>query len=375
MSHQRRRTAHFARWLSSGLSLLASWTILVGRAEAQRASASACTVPDGTLRAAVTAVHEKQRNVGVAAAIRRGHARAFRADIGFADLEHRVSVDSTTVFGIASVTKLFTAVALLLLHDRGRLDLDAEVQEYVPEYPQHEAGPITLRRLATHRSGIPHPSERTPELFATHYETALAALEVFTDDTLVAVPGAQRVYSSSNYNLLAAVIERVYGEPFPTAMSALVLEPLELEHTQFDHALRPTPGRAERYSFYHPWTYEPSDSLYYVPRWDYSFNMGGGGLTSTVSDLTVFGQALMSPGLLSSDALAILYDEAWFGRAETEGRLIFVTGANPGVQAALAVAADDGMTTAVLANTWGIGSRSGEMVTLATRLTDLCAGR
>lgn len=228
---------------------------------------SSCAVPTARLHSEVLEVHNKQQNVGLAVALRRGQELVFRADVGLSDLEHRVAVDSTTVFGIPSVSKLFTAAALLRLYAEGRVDLDAVVQQYVPEFPRYAAGDVTVRMLATHRSGIPHPQERTPQLFATHYPTAMAALEVFTDDTLVAVPNTRRVYSSSNYNLLAAIIARIQGTAFPNVVTELVLDPLQLNHILIDDVLRPTPGRSERYSFFQPWTYAPGDSLYVVPRW------------------------------------------------------------------------------------------------------------
>lgn len=335
--------------------------------------ASRCAAPAGALRQLVAVVHEKQSNVGVAAAIRMDDELIFSEFLGKADLEHDVRVTSATRFGAASLTKLFTAVTLLKLHEQDRIDLDAPVQRYVPSFPEKEDGTITIRMLATHRSGIPHPQDRTPELFATHYETARDSLEVFADEPLVATPGDRRVYSSSNYNLMAAAMEAAAGKPFPEIVREMIFLPLGLDSTVFDDVRRPVPNRSERYSFYHPWTYEESDELYEVPRWDYSFNMGGGNITSTTSDLTRFGLALSQPGLLSSEALELLYDEAWFGKRTGGGtRYIYATGSNPGVQAGIAVFPDARISAAVLSNTWGLGSRSGEMAALAKVLAESC---
>jgi len=176
--------------------------------------------PPAELRRAALAVHDKQRNIGIAVALHRNGQPVFSLTAGAADLEHDVPVTAATRFGIASLTKLYTAAALLVLRQEGRVDLDAPVQRYVPAFPKRPEGAITLRMLGTHRSGIPHPIRRTPELFATHYATAIEALEVFAHDTLVAAPGTRRVYSSSNYNLLAAVIEAIVGERFPRFVQA-----------------------------------------------------------------------------------------------------------------------------------------------------------
>jgi serine beta-lactamase-like protein LACTB, mitochondrial len=358
-------------------SLALTWALVLSTAAATRSAAAAprCEAPADSLRHAVRTVHEKQRNVGLAALMTRDGERVFSLDLGLADLEQNVQVDTQTRFGIASVTKLFTAVALLDLVASGKIDLDAPVQTYVPSFPVKPQGTITVRMLATHRSGIPHPQKRTPEFFATHYETATAALVVFANDSLVAVPGSERVYSSSNYNLLAAMIESVTGKTFQEVVKQEIFLPLKLANTSFDDVLRPLPHRARRYSFYHPWTYAESSELYVVPTWDYSFNLGGGNIVTTASDLATFGAALSRPGFLTAEQLDLLYDEEWFGASDDRGRrYLMATGANPGLQAGLAVYRDLGVVAVVLSNTWGIGSRSAEMVNLAPKLAGMCLG-
>lgn len=190
------------------------------------------------------------RQVRDPAAIALDGRIVFESHPGMADLEHGVPVDPETRFGIASVTKMVTAVALLQQVEAGAMALDDPVRRHVPDFPAREGGPITLETLATHRSGLPHPSERTPALFATHYETATEAMEVYRD--------------------------------------------VDLAHA---------PHRARRYSFYHPWTYAESETLYRVPTWDYSFNPGGGNLTSTVRDLVAFGSALIDGRLLTPGSM------------------------------------------------------------------------
>lgn len=360
---------------ASAANVIAS-LLLVASAGAQIRADSPrgkCDAPREALRQAVGHVHEKQRNVGLAAVVLRGGEVSFSDYMGLADFEHEVPVGPETRFGIASVTKLVTAVTLLKLRTAGQIDLDAPVQKHVPSFPRKAEGEITIGMLVTHRSGIPHPENRTPKLFATHYATATEALEVFRDDPLVAAPGSKRIYSSSNYNLLAAVIEKVAGQSFPEAVQRMVFNPLKLSHTGFDNVLRPLRHRARRYSFYDPWTYEESQELHIVPVWDYSFNMGGGNIISTATDLAKFASALAKPGLLTLDEMELLYDESWFGKRDERGRqFIYVTGANPGVQAALVVYRDSNVVAVVLSNTWGVGSRSGDMVELAKKLAGMC---
>ena len=365
--------------LLCGLIIAPVWlpgSTLPERLKAPRADAGSCEASNEELRQAMAEVHDKQQNVGLSVAIRRGGKAVYSSRMGMADLEHRAPVGPDTRFGIASITKLFTAIALLKLRSAGKIDLDAPVQKYVPEYPKKPEGEITVRMLATHRSGIPHPQNRTPKLFATHYASALDAMEVYRDEPLASKPDSKYLYSSSNYNLIAAAIEKVTGKRFTEVVEREILKPLGLKDTSFDNVLRTVPNRSRRYSYYHPWTYAESDELFVVPIWDYSFNAGGGGLISTAGDVARFGESLMGPGFLTAEEMEIFLSDDWFGRKDDKGRrLIYATGANPGVQAALAVYPDLKTSASVLSNTWGKGSRSGEMVDLAKRLAALCVGK
>jgi len=160
------------------------------------ALADACKVGHADLHEAIVAVHEKQRNVGVGVVIRSAHGEIFSDYVGLSDLENEVAVTTATQFGIASITKLYTATLLLIYEAQRQIDLDASVQSYVSDFPVKAEGDITVRMLATRRPGIPHPQAvRTPRLFATHYATAAAALEVFEDDALLFAPGSEESYS------------------------------------------------------------------------------------------------------------------------------------------------------------------------------------
>ena len=357
-----------------GVMLVAS---LQPTAIAEETGGSQCAAPIDDLHQAVVEVHEKQQNVGVATVISKQGKLVFEDYRGLADLEHEVPMSDRTRLGIASITKLFTAVIVLRYHAAGVVDLDAPVQRYVTAFPQKPQGEITLRMLLEHRSGIPHPQAvRTPELFATHYETATDALEVFADEPLDFPPGSESAYSSSNYNLLAAVMEQATDRTFMDVVRSEIFEPLEMTSTAFDNVLRTLPNRARRYSYYRPWTYEESDELFVVPIWDYSFNTGGGNIISTPSDVAQFANALMKTGLLKQKELDYLYSEDLFGGIDDQGKkFIHATGANQGLQAGLTIYPNDQTASVVLANTWGIGSKSGEMVALPTRLATLCAGK
>lgn len=354
-------------------SFLITFSLIMSFSQAVAAE-HGCQASDTELRSVITEIHNKQKNVGLAAAIVRGEEVIFTEHLGLADLGFGVDVDRNTRFGIASITKLYTAVTLLQLRAQGRIELSDTVQKHYPEFPRKPEGDITLGMLATHKSGIPHPQAvRTPKLFATHFETATDAVSVFADDDLLFTPGSDARYSSSNYNLIAAVTEQVTGQNFKDVVAKNIFDKLKLTETRFDNVLRPLPFRAGRYSFYRPWSYEESDELYLVPAWDYSFNTGGGNIVATATDVARFGAALARPGLLPEEELRMLQSTEWFGDIDENGQhFMYASGANPGVQAGIAVIPEAGIAAVVLSNTWGLGSRSGEMTQLALHLARWC---
>lgn len=210
------------------------------------------------------------------------------------------------------------------------------------------------------------------------------AIALFKDDSLVAVPGQEEKYSSYGYNLLAAAIQRAAGKPFPQFVEDEIFEPLGLKHTSFDDVRFPLPHRARRYSYYHPDTYARSDKLYVVPTRDYSYNMGGGNIVSTAEDLVRFGRVFVHPGFLTRESLDLLlspltpevesaWTYGWAVRRDDAGRrYLRITGAKPGVQAALLVYPDYDLVVSILSNCWGIGAESAEMVVgLPERVADV----
>src|SRR5204862_4925279 len=136
---------------------------------------------------------------------------------------------TSTEFGITSVTKAFTCLALLKLNQDGRIDLDAEIQRYVPEFPRHPQAAVTLRHLAAHLGGIRHwGAERDTILYARHLDDVMEILPLFRDNAFALAPGTRYSYSSYGYNLLAMAIQRAAGMPFQRYVEQTVLRPLKL---------------------------------------------------------------------------------------------------------------------------------------------------
>jgi len=342
------------------------------------------------MRYALQDIQRRQRNVGLSALVMLGGEAIVAENLGFADLEHRVPVTSDTRFGVASITKAFTGLSLLKLHEVGRIDLDAPIQRYVPAFPVKPGGVITPRLLAAHLAGIRHwGNERNAALYARHFDDVNEILALFKDDTLVAPPGTKPSYSSYGYNLIGAALQSASGVKYQDYVNREIISRLSLKNTGFDDVRRVLPNRARRYSYFDPWTFAvDSNAVFRVPDWDYSHNMAGGNMYSTPGDLARLGRAIEQPGLLSKESLELLYRRPRVGSVQATmsfgffvsdstapHKLLNIGGSNAGLQAGLFVYPDDDLVIVVLANTWGIGSNSGEMNgVLLSRLAAICMG-
>jgi CubicO group peptidase (beta-lactamase class C family) len=377
-----------ARRAASALIVAAALTACAhapgGPVEAARPQAGAggdapspCADSAEAFRQVIAEFQSRQRNVAISVAIRHNGRTVFREATGFADLETSLPADSDMAFSIASITKAFTGAALLKLVEAGRIDLDAEIQRYVPDFPRHPSGtPVTVRMLVYHLGAVRHwGPERNEQVYARAFDDAHDILALFRDNPWVPdlAPLTKYSYSSYGYNLIAMAIQGASGSPFQQYLSDTVLRPLSLASVQFDHPGLGGARRPSRYSWYDLKDFhELEDAPQRVPERDYSHNMAGGGLIANVDDLLTFGRALREPGFLSAASLAQVWTRptlqgvespmsfGWFPR--TGPLRLGIGGSNPGVQAGLTVWKNDDLVVAVLANSWGRGSRSGELM-------------
>ena len=193
-----------------------------------------------------------ERIPGVALAIVRGneivHARGFGTD------GSGRSITPQTPFIIGSMSKAFTAVALMQLVDAGRIDLDAPVQRYLPEFRVADSSAsanITIRQLLYHTSGIP---TNAPQRGAS--ASLLSQVEALSDVALSSAPGTRHQYASPNYIVLGAIVERLSGISFGDYVSQNVVAPLHMMHTYVSQreAMDNGMSRGHRYWFGFPVT-------------------------------------------------------------------------------------------------------------------------
>ncbi|MBT4601847.1 MAG: beta-lactamase family protein, partial [Bacteroidetes Order II. Incertae sedis bacterium] len=214
---------------------------------------------------------------------------------GWADLEHQVANTTQTKFRIGSVTKQFTAMAILILHERGKLRLTDPIASYIPNSPDAWSD-ISIHHLLTHTSGIMH-SWKLPNWRDTMMEpaTLTETIDRFRDQPLEFTPGESFAYSGVGYFILALIIEHVSGKPYGDFLHEAIFAPLGMRNTGADHYKPVLSHRATGYVW-------AEAELAHAPPIFMPILTGGGNLYSTVEDLTVWDQALGEKRLIS-DAL------------------------------------------------------------------------
>jgi CubicO group peptidase (beta-lactamase class C family) len=236
----------------------------------------------------------------------------------WANTETGKPVTPATQFRIGGVTEILTAAAAGLLCERGRLDLDAPVQRYVPGFPGKE-WPVNTRRLMAHTAGIrPHRGEGG--ILRGACADDAGRLAIFADDPLAFRPGTDQAYSTHGWALVGAVIAAAADEPYLDFLQREILAPLGMTGTVPD-----ADGQTalERAHFYYPrLMLDPRYGLQDAPAVDLSCHLPAVGFLSTPSDLVRFGAAMMDGGLLAPATVAALQTPERLASGEPTGRAL-----------------------------------------------------
>ncbi|WP_312114757.1 serine hydrolase domain-containing protein [Brevibacillus reuszeri] len=218
---------------------------------------------------------------------------------GLANWEHHVPNTSTTKFRIGSLTKAFTAVAILQLHEKQKLKLHDSIDKYLPAFPNGER--ITLYHCLTNTSGLPNYTS-FPDFWSHTMRLPSSLHQLISslkEHPLHFEPGSRFDYSNSGYAILTAIIEAVSGMSYADYIQENICHPLGMNHTGCDDGQKIIPNLASGYSFWE----EPIHSAYA----DMSFPLGAYGLYSTTEDLFIWDRALRSPQLLPTELLEKLF--------------------------------------------------------------------
>ena len=230
---------------------------------------------------------------GCAAAVSLNGETVFEKAFGLADMEHNVPNTPQTIFESGSVAKQFTAAALVLLQQDGKLSIDDPVRKYIPELPDY-GSPLTIRHLLNHTAGLRDWGTVMSLTGVGRGDRVISqdvAFDIITHQrALDFTPGAEYSYSNSGYNLAAIIVERVSKQKFPAFVEERLFKPLGMKNSSWrDDYQRIVPGRAQAYSraANGPWRLNmPFMNVY-----------GNGGMLTTVGDWMKWNAMLDSQSL------------------------------------------------------------------------------
>ena len=246
---------------------------------------------------------------GCAAAVSLNGETVFEKAFGLADMEHNVPNTTQTIFESGSVAKQFTAAAIVLLQQDGKLNIDDPVRKYIPELPDY-GSPLTIRHLLNHTSGLRDWGTVLSLTGVGRGDRVInqdLALDVITHQkALDFTPGSEYSYSNSGYNLAAIIVERVSKQKFPAFVEERLFKPIGMKNSSWrDDYQRIVPGRAQAYSRQGngPWRLNmPFMNVY-----------GNGGMLTTVGDwmkwnVMLDSQSLGAPLVSALETRGVLND-------------------------------------------------------------------
>jgi CubicO group peptidase (beta-lactamase class C family) len=270
---------------------------------------------------------------------------------GMASYELGVPNTPRTVFHIASMTKQFTAMAIMQLRDRGKLKVDDPICTYLDNCPPAWKL-ITIRHLLTHTSGIRNVSslpDWDDDLSLKHYSRG-GFVDLFRTLPLRFVPGEKYEYSNSGYFLLGLIVERLSGSAFGDYLKANIFTPLGMSHSSYDDNRAVVPGAASGY-------YSRGSAFITATYVDPSTRLGDTGIVSTTGDLLRWDQALYTERLVSRRTLDEIftpyrngYGYGWEIGARFGRKAVAHSGGDGGFSSYILRFPDDRVTVVILGN-------------------------
>ena len=277
---------------------------------------------------------------------------------GFADLAGDKPATPDTTYRVYSISKGITAVAVMQLLEKGRVDLADDVRRYVPRFPE-KRWPVRLVHLLSHTSGIRHYKPDAGEISSTtEYPSLGDSLAVFAADPLAFEPGTDTLYTSFGFNLLTGVVESAAAVSFEEYLEARVFAPAGMESSGLAVAGREMPGLASPY-----WRPRQEGQ----PNWpidelpNVSGRYGSSGLIATPSDLVRLFDALGAGRLLEPETVALMLSapfpdldpeqaHGWNLERKDGVTAVYRGGAGTGYTGGLVHYPEHGLTVALLAN-------------------------
>ena len=240
---------------------------------------------------------ERSDVAGASVLVMQNGAVLLEKGYGFADLKSKKPVDpATTIFRLASISKLFTWVSVMQLAEQGKLDIDSDINRYLDfQVPPAFSQPITLRNLMTHSGGF---EDEARDIIVTNPKQAVSLRDflIRNQPKRIFAPGTIPAYSNYGVGLAGYIVQRVSGQPFEQYVEQHIFAPLKMEHSTF---YQPPPSPLLRL----PSEGYPTDTQKSPIGFEIFNPVPAGGVSSTAADMGRFGQALLNGGELDGERI------------------------------------------------------------------------
>lgn len=238
----------------------------------------------------------KPNEPGAIALVAKGNEVLYRKAVGMADLENNISLTPNHVIEIGSITKQFTAVAILMLLEEGKLSLEDPIEKYVEKYPAH-GYKITIHHLLTHTSGIKsYTSLESWTKLWRQDKTPMEMIDLFKNEPMDFAPGEKWSYNNSAYFILGYVIEKASGMSYPDYVEKKIFAPLGMKNSYYGSMTKIIPNRAR--------PYQKRDSEFRNAEYlSLTQPYAAGSIMSTVDDLLIWNLAVHSGKLVKKETL------------------------------------------------------------------------
>jgi CubicO group peptidase (beta-lactamase class C family) len=248
---------------------------------------------------------------GAAVMVIKNGKPIFKRAYGLANLEEKTPVKLATNFRLASVTKQFTAMCIMMLVQSDRLGYDHNLQQIFPEFPAYGQN-ITIRHLLQHTSGLIAYEDLIPDTATVQVLDKDVLRLMIAQDSTYFPPGAQYRYSNSGYAVLAMVVEKISGKSFAQFLHDDIFKPLDMKNTvAYEKGLSTVKHRAMGYR-------QEKGQFVFSDQSLTSAVLGDGGIYSSVEDLFKWDQALYTEKLVKKETLAAAFTPG----ALAEGKIL-----------------------------------------------------
>lgn len=285
----------------------------------------------------------------------------WQSAVGYSDKKQGIPFKTNTITRVASVTKLFTAVSVMQLVEKGLIHLNDPVQKYVTDFPKSKFGNITIKQLLNHTSGIGGYKSGKEAETKKEYVTLTDAMDVFKDRKLLFRPGSDYSYSTYGYVLLGVLIERVSGISYKEYIQKNILDKADMKHTAIEKFGIKIPNKS---SLYHR---NRKGKIKKAAHNNLSNRIPGGGFYTTLEDMFKFGDAIINNLLINKETLSSMFENnrlkkggnahgiGWFMYAQNPNKAAVIghSGEQTGCSAQLMIVPKSKTVVMVMANTSG----------------------